>query len=271
MKRIVTWRTLARSIVTLTIAPLLLVGCGGSASSRTSSSDGPAGIKWLGPAKPVPGTAERVVGNGPRGAVVLWRPGHEPSTDVVVLLHGFYPLAPGFYADWIRHLVRRGSTVIYPAYEEVGGDPADFLADASSGIATALAGLPGRPRSLILIGYSSGGALAFDYTADRGEGAPVPAAVAAVDPAKHLPTGDIPQSDLSLIPPSTSVLVMASSEGASEARGLLAAARRVPVRNREFQPFPLEGNEVAMRDGAAVRRALWLPIDRLIATARAPN
>jgi pimeloyl-ACP methyl ester carboxylesterase len=199
---------------------------------------------------------------------MLWRPGHKPSLDVVVLLHGFYPLAPGFYGGWIKHLVRRGSTVIYPAYEEVGGDPDGFVADASSGIDTALAALSGRPRSLVIVGYSSGGALALDYTADPGEGVPAPEAVAAVDPAWHLPTGDIPQADLSRVPPSTRMLVIASSELAGEARGLLAAARRVPMRNRELRPFPVDGKEVVMRDGAAVRRALWLPVDRLIATAR---
>ena len=58
---------------------------------------------------------------------------------MVVFLHGWFAVNPGFYGAWIDHLVRDGNIVIFPRYQnDVGTMPQDFLPNALAAIRDAL-------------------------------------------------------------------------------------------------------------------------------------
>ena len=58
---------------------------------------------------------------------------------MVVFLHGWFAVNPGFYGAWIDHLVRDGRIVIFPRYQnDVGTLPQDFLPNALAAIRDAL-------------------------------------------------------------------------------------------------------------------------------------
>jgi hypothetical protein len=81
------------------------------------------------------------IGVGPR-SYWLFEPA-EPSPEgrapVVVFLHGWFAVNPGFYGAWIDHLVRDGRIVIFPRYQnDVGTMPQDFLPNAVAAIHDAL-------------------------------------------------------------------------------------------------------------------------------------
>ena len=72
------------------------------------------------------------IGVGPR-SYWLFEP-DQPKPErapVVVFLHGWFAVNPGFYGAWINHLVRHGRIVIFPRYQnDVGTLPQDFLPNA---------------------------------------------------------------------------------------------------------------------------------------------
>ena len=117
------------------------------------------------------------IGQGPR-SYWIFEP-DEPKPDgrapVVVFLHGWFAVNPGFYGAWIDHLVRDGRIVIFPRYQnDVGTMPQDFLPNALAAIRDALGVLHDGvghvrpdPARFALIGHSAGGQ---SRGADRGGG-----------------------------------------------------------------------------------------------------
>ena len=70
------------------------------------------------------------IGQGPRSYFIFEpdKPKPEGKAPVVVFLHGWFAVNPGFYGAWIDHLVRDGRIVIFPRYQnDVGTLPQDFL------------------------------------------------------------------------------------------------------------------------------------------------
>ena len=110
------------------------------------------------------------IGVGPR-SYWLFEPA-EPKPrgaqwPVVVFLHGWFAVNPGFYGSaWIDHLVRNGRIVIFPRYQnDVGTMPQDFLPNAVAAIHDALGVLhdgvghvrwADRLGGFVLIGHSAG-------------------------------------------------------------------------------------------------------------------
>lgn len=257
-----------------------LVGCGGGSSLPTDTPErapSTGTIHWVVPDKPIAGLHQRVVGSGPRGSVVLWQTGSAPPRRVVIFFHGWEATPPSADAEWLRHLAKEGNTIIYPAYQSKDSAQEDFLGNASAGIAAAFLSLP-RSERVVAIGRTTGGALAFDYSAvAQAKSLPVPLAVLAIFPGCRPPKVEIPPPDLSRIPASTLLEVVAGSGdplpgGQAEAHRLLAAATGVPARSRRLlEPrFPANFPMVAPPRAQTIeRRAFWSPADRLI--ARVPS
>ena len=92
---------------------------------------------------------------------------------MVVFLHGWFAVNPGFYGAWIDHLVRDGRIVIFPRYQnDVGTMPQDFLPNALAAIRDALGVLHDGvghvrpdPARFALIGHSAGANLAAQVAA----------------------------------------------------------------------------------------------------------
>ena len=177
------------------------------------------------------------VGTGPRGATIF-RPG-SPAADapVVVFLHGWLAVDPAFYAPWIAHLVRRGATVIYPAYQEAPFlDTVSPLPNALIALRLAFERVPVAPGRLAVVGHSAGGALAADYAASaRAAGLPAPAVVFSAYPGRSLrgiPLR-IPTVSARNIAAGTRVVVLAGADdrvvGTRTARTIARTATRARV------------------------------------------
>ncbi|MEM1123248.1 MAG: alpha/beta hydrolase fold domain-containing protein [Bacteroidota bacterium] len=97
------------------------------------------------------------------------------TTDLVVFLHGYGGYNPMIYGQWIKHLVRKGNTVIYPRYQKnvFSPNPDKFSPNVVTGIKTALQTIresdrhiPTNEETLCIVGHSYGGILAAEITAN---------------------------------------------------------------------------------------------------------
>jgi acetyl esterase/lipase len=191
------------------------------------------------------------IGEGPRSYWIFEPDDPKPDdrAPVVVFLHGWFAVNPGFYGAWIDHLVRDGKIVIFPRYQnDVGTHPQDFLPNAVASIRDALGVLAtGKghvrpdPTRFALIGHSAGGNLSAQIAAvaaDPHADLPVPQAVVAVMPGEILPT---PIPSLASISSSTLLVVMVGEEdvlvGDLRGRQIFAQATAVPPSRKRFVLF----------------------------------
>jgi hypothetical protein len=221
----------------------------------------------------------RILGPYGRGSAQVWiLPAAGPQRAIVVFGHGWKAAPPSRahpfvrqFAPWLRHLVARGDTVVFPRYQ-LGGDapgPAR-VADFRSGLRLAFARLP-RSVPVVAAGYSYGATLALTYAADAGTWRlPRPRAVDLVFPA-----GLVPGVPLAGLPARVPVLVQVGDRDTTA--GPPAAA---PVwawlrghARRRYQVVRSRGAFVA--DHAAVklatpaaRQAFWSPLDALVDGSR---
>ncbi len=228
----------------------------------------------------VPAGAERVnVGSGALGAAIFRPPGSALHAGaVVVFLHGWVAIDPRRYGAWIAHLVRRGVTVIYPAYQtKPAHDTATPLANAIAGVRSALDHVTVAPGRLVVAGHSAGAALAADLAATAAErGLPAPAAVFSVYPGRklrHLST-PIPAVDLSTIPAGTRMLVYAGERdtavGSESAEQIVAGAPQAAATLRVIRNDAVDDHGAPRRSGRSAQAAFWAPLDELVAaTAQA--
>ena len=260
------WLLLACALpLVLVIAVLLSAGLGGG------GGDAPPPTATQ-PAY-VPDSAERVnVGGGVTGAAIF-RPRERATGAVVVFLHGWAAVDPEFYGPWIDHLVRRGTTVIYPAYQEapfldaVTPLPNTLVALRLAFEEVALAG-----QRLVVAGHSAGGALAADYAASaKAAGLPVPAAVFSVYPGRAIGEGTPVQLrpvDAGKIAAGTRMLVLAGARdrlvGTRWAREIARTATRADVTLRIVRDARVDDHGAPARAEPASRRQFWAPLDRLV-------
>lgn len=236
-------------------------------------------MSWQFPARSVAGLDQRTVGSGARGAALLWLAGRRPPRDTIVFLHGLQPLPPYFYGAWLRHLAAEGNTIIYPVYQDLRTKPKAFRANAIAGISAGLRAAHADPNALVVIGYSIGGALAFDYAAvARNRSLPAPRAVLAFYPARNPPGGEIPGANPAHIPTRTLLEAVSGPgnvlpNGDAQARAMLRSASQVPPRRRIYYRAPAAVSPIGFASGknskyAKSNRGLWVRADRLIALAR---
>ncbi len=126
-------------------AMFALLGCSESKQPERATSVGP-------------------IGKGASG-VWLYRPAGKPK-DLVVYFHGqggYTEATPENHLPWIKHLVARGSIVVYPRYEvEFETDPMQYIV---AGVKTATKEVDVGGLPVMALGYSRGGAIAVEYGA----------------------------------------------------------------------------------------------------------
>ncbi|MBS1845537.1 MAG: hypothetical protein JST53_14060 [Actinobacteria bacterium] len=270
----------ARLLCVWVVVLLALVGgCGASGRPVDLHQTGRAAaapIEWAFPPRPIGGLRQRVVGRGAGAAVLLWdATRRRPPREVVVFLHGYELLPPWTYGYWLRHLAAAGNAIVYPVYQDPATPPGRFRAGALRGIAAGLRAVRASPSSVVAVGVSTGGALAFDYAAVASAAdVPAPRAVAAVYPARNPPGGEVPPARLGDISSRTRLLVIGGPgdpipEAEAQARGLLTAADQVPPHLRSLRRPTAAGRYSPQEDDRRARLFFWRPVDGLIAAARA--
>jgi pimeloyl-ACP methyl ester carboxylesterase len=216
---------------------------------------------------------------GPYGkgadAYWIWKARGTPKA-VVVFEHGLdeSELDPFNHLAWIEHLVERGNDVVYPRYETVpGAGPA--LLHSLIGIHAGLVRL-GRPRvPVVLVGYSRGGRLAVETAAVMWRISTKPAAVMSVFPSTLNPRLEEVVDFTHLPATARLLLVAADRDSPAGARELLQRLERAsfPPQNVATAVVRSRGtfradHFSALGRGPEIRRQLWAPLDRLIASVR---
>ena len=218
-------------------------------------------------------TSEGPIGKGASG-IWIYRPAGKPK-DLVIYLHGqggASEAMPDNHLPWIKHLVSRGSIVLYPRYEmEYEAEPMQFIAD---GIRTAEKRVDLDDLPVLVIGYSRGGGLAVEYGAVAvEEELPVPDAIMSVFPAGFGNANQ--QVDLSPIPHTTEILFLVGDQDeVVDTRGAAFTGSRLqeagfPGENIHLDLVESQGNFVAdhfapMQTTPAARAAFWEPADRIL-------
>jgi poly(3-hydroxybutyrate) depolymerase len=191
------------------------------------------------------------IGEGPRSYWIFEPddPKPEARAPVVVFLHGWFAVNPGFYGAWIDHLVRDGKIVIFPRYQnDIDTAPQDFLPNALAAIHDALGVVHAGvghvrpdPNRFVLIGHSAGGNLAAQIAAlaaDPHAGLPVPQALVVVMPGEIVPTRE---PSLASISASTLLIVMVGEEdvlvGDLRGRQIFAQTTAIPPARKRFVLF----------------------------------
>ena len=257
-----------RLLLLVLLMAVVTAGCGGRAEPRPE------------PAPRPPGLVTETAGRGVQQSTII-RPDPAPPAPlpVVVFLHGWGAPEPDFYRPWLEHLARRGSAVVYPRYQDsFVQPPRQALGNVLAALRIALA-RPGLDTgSLVIAGHSAGGALAADYAAlARTAGLPAPRAIFAAYPGRRLPRipDGLPEIPPRRIAPGTRIVAVASEAdgvvGTGTARELVRGATRADARLVLVDDPAVADHQAPLRTDAAVRRAFWAPLDRLIARVGVPR
>jgi pimeloyl-ACP methyl ester carboxylesterase len=220
----------------------------------------------------------RAYGHG-AGKVWVITPRRGIARSVVVFVHGWTATSPfDWHQAWLDHLVARGSVVLFPVYQ--AGRPDDAFASTPRGLRAGLVAgfraLGSTRLPVVVVGYSVGGALAFEYAARAAAWhLPRPAAVMSVFPVDPL---QVDPALLDLGPPKVPVLVLAGDrdevvgEAGAKAfwRWLGPVARRLKTYRllRSTNGFVFRHEALKALGDPIVRAAFWAPLDSLVAAAR---
>ena len=249
-------------LVALGSLPLAACGGGSSGAEKTTTTRPKASAAVV----------ERVYGAGP-GRVWVFRPVTRPARALVVFFHGLgdqRETTPYHHRPWLRHLAANGNIVFYPRYEQYPGAPG-ALKNAIDGIRTAMGKTNlTRPLPAVVIGYSRGGGLGFDYTAIAPVVGPTPKAVLAVFPAMMDPA-----LDLRGIQPGTRFVFLVGEDdtavGNVGANVLMAQLRKAGYPKRlvkaelvKTKPGFVASHLSVLETTAEAKAAFWARADRLI-------
>ncbi|MGZ4358622.1 MAG: hypothetical protein ACXVZW_02450 [Gaiellaceae bacterium] len=227
--------------------------------------------------------AGRVEGPFGRGAAQVWLvlpPGR--VRGVVVFVHGWKSRPPASadewvsqFRPWLTHLTDEGQAVVFPRYEPGHGyvTSPSLVESLRRGLVAGFRRLGELDVPVVACGYSFGGSLVFYLAANAARwGLPVPRAIDSVFPA-----ATIRGAALRRIPADVHVLLevgdrdhVAGSYGADLFWRLLGRWRH----ERRTYRRVLSGAGLSAVHSApklsseAARRAFWLPLDGLIASAR---
>ena len=214
-------------------------------------------------------------GRGADGAWVLRRRG-APDDPVVLFLHGWTAVAPELYGPWLTHLVRRGSTVVYPVYQDAPFlAPAAALTGVIAGVRAALAQERLPRGGWVVAGHSAGGAMSADYAASaRGLGLPAARGIFAAYPGRTLrglPL-ELREVDPAQIPRATRLVALYGADdqtvGDTTAKRTIARARTDAEQLVRVADPEVDDHLGPQRAGPATQRAFWRRLDALIAAVR---
>jgi acetyl esterase/lipase len=169
---------------------------------------------------------------------------------VVLFLHGWMALDPGPYVEWIKHIVRKGHTVVWVRYDAGLTLPGRFADKALLAWGDALLKLGtqvGRVRPAMqgtrpmtaFVGHSAGGVLAPAIASMLATPSPTmppaPFTVVSVEPGGY---GLIPLGDLPAVRTDTKLLLVVgeddSAVGDNTARAIWAGTGQLGDANRDF-------------------------------------
>lgn len=267
-------------------ALLLLAGCGGGASPTAPS----AGTKATAPSRSAPPSVSRpptrpnlpadvdatFAGKGAQGAWVFRRQGTRED-PVVLFLHGWTAVNPELYGPWLTHLVRKGSTVVYPIYQD-----APFLAPAVAfrgvvaGVRAALRQERLPRRGWVVAGHSAGAAMSADYAATAKRlGLPPARAIFSAYPGRMLPRVPLrlPEAaDPARIPRTTRVVALYGTNdqtvGDTTAKRIVARAHVDHEQLVRVDDPAVNDHLGPQRSGPETRKVFWRRLDALIARVR---
>lgn len=247
---------LGPAVIGLTLL-LALCACGGNKTSypKTATMIGPIGQN--------------------EDAVWVFRPAGKPK-DLVVFLHGQGgpdEATPKNHLPWIRHLVKRGSIVVYPRFEVLyTQDPIPYIV---SGVRAATKRVDVNGLPVLAIGYSRGGALAVEYGAVATKNkVPVPGEIMSTFPASVGNEGHV--VDLKPLDHSTELVIQMGQAdrvvGRAGARVLLRRLQQggFPAKNIRLDFVNSRAGFVAdhtapLRTTAGAQTAFWSVADALLA------
>jgi hypothetical protein len=209
------------------------------------------------------------------GASKVWvfRPAQGDPRALVLFFHGLGDQAettPYHHRPWLRHLAAEGALVFYPRYEQHPGAPG-ALRNAILGIRNAMRNAsPDHRVPVVLIGYSRGAGLGFDYTAVAPVVGPTPASVLGVFPSMM----DAPL-DLGGIQPGTRFVFLVGEEDSTV--GAIGATVLLNQLKAAKYPQNLISEELVRSHGSftadhlsvlqtspGAKAAFWKRADRLI-------
>ena len=225
------------------------------------------------PASAAPPKMEGPFGNG-ADIYWVWRAPHPKS--IVVFMHGLdrSELYPGNHLPWIEHLVRMGSDVIYPRYENAPGRGPALLHSAKAVIAgmTRL----GAPRvPVVIAGYSRGGRLAVELAASAWRFHVAPAGVMSVFPSQLNPVVE-EVVNFKRLPHAARIVLLAGQEDSADGVHDLLTRLRIdgfPPEHVFAEVIKSKGSFhadhfSAMQTTREAKRQFWGRLDALVAGAR---
>ncbi|MFT4036420.1 MAG: hypothetical protein QM679_12675 [Patulibacter sp.] len=216
------------------------------------------------------------VGDGETRTYIIRKRGAHGTQPAVIFLHGFGSSYIAGYEPWISHLAREGLTVIFPAWQtppyptDGSQNPRTNMFD---GVQLAVDAVPVQRDKVAVLGFSAGGALAFDYAA-LGSKLRVPPAklVYSIYPGRAFPgikKAMLPIPPTGPIPADTRIVTLVSrkDEDAGTRWGReqydALAGRPDHLRALVYVTEPGLGDHYAPgRTTIAARRVFWEPFDR---------
>ncbi len=198
------------------------------------------------------GVTKNVYGEGADQYWIFTPAGPAPkSAPLIVFNHGWGATNPKVYGAWIKHLVRRGNIVIYPAYQEPGKwryPTGRITPNAVRAVKNAIKRLQREGRvkpeldKFAIVGHSAGGQVSANMAASAASaGLPEPKAIMCVQPGKswsRIKKTAIPLADLSTIPESTLLLVVAGDKDKIvrdiDAKRIFKESSQIPPANKDF-------------------------------------
>lgn len=259
-------------------------GCGGAVQTGGARKAGQdrahAAAKGFNASPAIAGVRQVQVGAGTQAAMVLTHAG-APIRDpapVVVFLHAWGPTGTLLYTSWLRHLASEGVMVIFPVYQDRASHPASAPTNVQAGVRAALALMHNTSSSVVLVGYTTGAALALDYAASaKSAGLPPACGVYGVFPAVSfgLHTA-VPLSNPARLPAAMRLVLVAGSSdpvpgGEALARAIAAQARQIPSSRKEFRRSPGDDPNGPLLATRQARSVYWLPFDRMIRRCSGPR